>query len=207
MPPAQGPQQPVVDPFAFLNESKKHSFNPIGLFNGLEFRARVIALVGGGLVLIILIFGLSSVFGGNSGINMTSLYAVLGQQQELINLSTIGTQQTISSQSYLNFSATMLAAATTDNNKLIQLLGYNHIKVSPKNYVLQPQADAQLTQAVAVSNFDPVYAAVMLTQLRLYQNVLTNAYSLNTSPVVKSYLKTDYNDINLLLVMLRSSYD
>ena len=101
----------------------------------------------------------------------------------------------------------MLAAATTDNNKLIQLLGYNHIKVSPKNYVLQPQADAQLTQAIAVSNFDPVYAAVMLTQLKLYQNVLTNAYSLNTSPVVKSYLKTDYSDINLLLVMLRSSYD
>ena len=207
MPPAQGPQQPVVDPFAFLNESKKHSFNPLGLFNGLAFRARVIALVGGGLVLIILIFGLSSVFGGNSGINMTSLYAVLGQQQELINLSTIGTQQSNSSPSYLNFSATMLAAASTDNNKLIQLLSYNHIKVSQKSYILQPQADAQLTQAIAVSNFDPVYAAVMLTQLKLYQNVLTNAYSLNTSPVVKSYLKTDYSDINLLLVMLRSSYD
>ncbi len=207
MPPVQGPQQPVVDPFAFLNESKKRSFNPLGLFNGLAFRARVIALVGGGLVLIILIFGLSSVFGGNSGINMTSLYAVLGQQQELINLSTIGTQQTISSPSYLNFSATMLAAATTDNNKLIQLLSYNHIKVSQKSYILQPQADAQLTQAISVSNFDPVYASVMLTQLKLYQNVLTNAYSLNMSPVLKSYLKTDYSDINLLLVMLRSSYD
>ena len=207
MPPSQGSPQPSVDPYAFLNETQKPSFSLFGMLNSSSFSKKIIGVIGGGVVLILLIFGLKTLFGGSSGVNMQSLYEVLGQQQELINLSTTGSQQTNASPSYLNFSATTLASVTTDNNKLIKLLGLNHIKVSPKNYILQPQVDAQLTQAITVSNFDPVYGVVLQNQLKLYQNDLSSAYNLNKSSLLKSYFETDYKEVNLLLTMLKSSYN
>ena len=158
------------------------------------------------VVLIILILVLKSVFGSNRSVNMPSIYSVLGQEQELINLSTTGSQQSSSSQSYLDFSQTTIASVTTDQNKLITLLSSNGIKVSLRNYVLQPAADAKLTQAIQDSNFDPVYSSVMYTELKLYQTDLSNAYSLNKSAILRSYLKSDYHNTVLLLQMLGSSY-
>lgn len=209
MPPIQGSQQPVVDPYAFLNETKHASgFNGFGSFRNMSFRAKLIATVGGGIVLIILLLVLKSIFGTSHAVNMPSMYQVLGEQQELINLSTIGSQQTSqSSPTYLNFSATELASASTDQAKLVKLLAANGIKVSTNNYVLQPSADAALNQAIQVSNFDPVYASVMQTQLKLYQSDLSNAYNLSTSTLLKSYLRSDYSNSVLLMKMLASSYD
>ncbi|MGH7234106.1 MAG: hypothetical protein ACREF7_01535 [Candidatus Saccharimonadales bacterium] len=206
MPPDQGPYQPVVDPYAFLNETKKPRSLSFGSLKGLSFRGKIGSALVGLVILVILLFGLKSILGGTHGVNMASLYYVLGQEQELINLSTTGGQQASVSQSYLNFSATTLASATTDQQKMIDLLKLNGIGASAKSFVLQPSADAQLKQAEQNSNFDPVYSTVMLAQLKLYQSDLSSAYSLNKSAVLKSYLKTDYNNTVLLLKMLGSSY-
>ena len=177
-----------------------------GMFGGLSFRGRIIAFIAGALILIILLLGLKAILGGNNGLNMPSMYAVLGEQRELMNLSTAGNQQASASITYLNFSATALAAVTTDHLQLLKLLASNGIKVSPKDYVMQPQADTQLTQAAQISNFDPVYATVMQEQLTLYQSDLSSAINLSTSQVLKTYLTNYLKNAALLQKMLGSSY-
>jgi hypothetical protein len=206
MPPAQAPYQPSSDPYSFLNETKKPRNLTFSFFSGLSFRGKLIALSVGLIVIIILLLILKSIFGSSQSVNMLSIDAVLGQEQELINLSTTARQQSTTSQSYLNFSETTIATVYSDENKLITLLASNRIKVSPGNYVLQPSADAKLSQAIQQSNFDPVYSSVMYSQLKLYQADLSNAYSLNKSTVLRSYLKNDYDNTELLLKMLGSSY-
>jgi arsenate reductase-like glutaredoxin family protein len=206
MPPVQGYNQPSVDPYAFLNETRKPKKFSFGSFNGLSTQGKLIALGVGLVVLIVLLLILKSVFGSSQSVNMPSLYAVLGQEQELINLSTTGSQQPSASQSYLNFSQTVVASVSSDQNNLLTLLSSNGIKVSSSNYLLQPTADAKLTQAIQDSNFDPVYSSVMNTELKLYQADLSNAYSLTKSKVLRSYFKTDYNHTVLLFKMLGSSY-
>lgn len=206
MPPVQGYNQPSVDPYAFLNETRKPKKFSFGSFNGLSIQGKLIALGVGLVVLIVLILILKSAFGSSQSVNMPSLYAVLGQEQELINLSTTGSQQSSASQSYLNFSQTVVASVSSDQNKLLTLLSSNGIKVSSSNFLLQPTADAKLTQAIQDSNFDPVYSSVMNTELKLYQTDLSNAYSLTKSTVLRSYLKTDYSHTVLLFKMLGSSY-
>lgn len=207
MPPVQGPNQIInSDPYAFLNENQRRSGGLINSFKGKSLRRQVLTIVGGGLVLVILLLGLKSILASNNGLDMPSIYSVLGQQRELMNLSTTGGQQASSSQTYLNFSTTTLASITNDHTKLLKLMRVNGIKISISSYVLQPSADTQLNQAIQVSNFDPIYATVMQTELKLYQSDLTNAFNLNTSAILKSYLKTDYQNATLLIKMLGASY-
>ncbi len=205
MPFEPGSPQIYTDPYSYINQPKQSILSRIlSLLKNMSFKGKIIALVGGTVVIVILIFGLKSLF-GSSGLNMPSIYGVLGEQQELINLSTTGTQQSNSSQSYLNFSTTELASASTDQNNLTSLLAKNGIKISASNYILQPSADNQLKQAINDSNFDPIYASVMQTQLKLYQNNLSYAYNLTTSSILRSYLSTDYKNTDLMIKMLNSS--
>ena len=156
------------------------------------------------LVLIILIAGLKSVLSGPSDVNLPSLYGVLSEQQELINLTTIGGQQSVS-QRYLNFSFTTLGSVTTDQTNLTTLLTANHYTINTTNLVLQPSLDSALNQAAQQSNFDPTYGPMMQAQLNKYQQLLSQAYSLNKSNVVRSYLSADYTNTKMLIKMLSSS--
>ncbi len=210
MQPTQNPYQPQVDPYAFLNQAGKsrYSFNPLkNLFsggNGSSFKRKLMLFGGVVIALIILIVILKIALGGNSNINLPSIYAVLGEEQEIINLSQSGQQS--SSQANLNFAYTALGSVTTDQTNLTKLLSKNGIGVSPGQLILQPSADNQLKQASASGDFDSVYVSVMQTQLKLYQSNLAKAYSLTSSSVLKSYLNQDYKNAALLLKMLNNAY-
>ncbi len=167
-------------------------------------RGRLIIITVVLVVLLIITFALKSVL-THPIVNLPSVYAVLSEQQELVNLATTGTQQS-SNQSFLNFSYTAIATATTDQSTLFRLLAANNIAVNPNQYVIQPNAANELTQAEADSEFDSTYPNVMQAQLKLYQAVLNNAYMQNTSAVLKGYLKKDYQNCQLLIDMLNSNY-
>jgi predicted outer membrane protein len=206
MPPNINSQYtPPTDPYAFLNEpSKKRSLINLFWNRNMSMRGRLIIITVVLVVLLIITFALKSVL-THPIVNLPSVYAVLSEQQELVNLATTGTQQS-SNQSFLNFSYTAIATATTDQSTLFRLLAANNIAVNPNQYVIQPNAANELTQAEADSEFDSTYPNVMQAQLKLYQAVLNNAYMQNTSAVLKGYLKKDYQNCQLLIDMLNSNY-
>lgn len=196
---------PPTDPYAFLNEpNKKRSMSNLLLKGNMSMQGRLIIIALILLVLLIMVFALKSVL-THPSVNLPSIYAVLSEQQELVNLATTGTQQS-HNQSFLNFSYTAIATATTDQSKLLRLLAANNIPVSANQYVIQPNAAHELTQAEANSEFDSTFPGVMQAQLKLYQADLNNAYMQNTSAVVKGYLKQDYQNCSLLIDMLNSNY-
>lgn len=205
-PSLQPTPPPPSDPYAFLNESKHSNSLALNLGN-LSGRGKILFAVVAIVVLLVIVVAAKSLFSGNKSFNLPSLTLVLSEQQELSNLANSGIQQSqVMSQTYLNFSYTTLASVTTDQTKLNKLLTYNNVKISSNSYVLQPNVDAKLQQAQQTSTFDTVYATVMQQQLGYYKNDLSQAYNLNQSPIVRSYLKTDYNDTLVLIKMLGSSY-
>lgn len=198
---------PPSDPYAFLNQTKRPSPLASSLAN-LSTRGKIVLGVGALILLIILLVVVKSILGsGAKSFNLTSLEGVLAQQQQIITLATTGSQQQqVTSQSYMNFSYTAIASATTDQMKLIKLLSYNGVKVNPASYTFTTSANTKLTQAGQTSTFDSLYAAVMAQQLKAYQQALSNAYSLNKSTIVKNYLTADYKNTAVLIKMLGSSY-
>ena len=196
---------PPTDPYAFLNEtSKKRPLSNLFGNRNISMQGRLVIVVVALIVLLIIVFALKSIL-THPSVNMPSVYAVLSEQQELISLATTGTQQS-HNQSFLNFSYTAIATATTDQSKLIKLLAANNITVNGNQYVTQPNVAQELTQAEAVSAFDSTYPSVMQAQLKLYQADLNNAYLQNASAVLRGYLKQDYQNCQLLIDMLNSNY-
>ena len=155
----------------------------------------------GAIVLIILVAIFNWILGLNSNFNMGQLNQVMGQEQEIINLASIAISNS-TNQSYLNFSYTAIASASTDQSNIIKLLADNGIKANPKNFVLQPSADAQLNQAIQSSNFDSSFTPVMMQQLRLYESIVNNEYKASNLPIIKSYMATDFKNTELLISML-----
>jgi predicted outer membrane protein len=209
MQPSQNLYTPENDPYAFLNQAGRTGYtnNPLRkLFSaGSGSFSRKLLLVGVGTVIIIVfILILKAVVGSGGNINMPSLYAVLGEEQEIINLSQAGQQS--SNQANLNFSYTALGSLITDQSSLINLLKNNGISVSQQQMVLQPSADAELNQSQSSGDFDTVYVNIMQNQLKLYETDLSNAYALSNSALLKSYFKQDYNTAVLLLKMLNNAY-
>lgn len=200
------PLQPVTpqfnDQFAFLNESHPPKVN-LSQFSG-SLKGRIIVVSVGALILLIVYLVFSSLLGSTSTVNMPSLTTVVGEQIELQNLANTGTQQ---SQSYLNLAYTTLGTVVTNQQQLTSLLTKNGLSISQSQIVGQPNVTNQLNQAQQVSNFDNVYAQVMKQQFGLYLTDLSNAYKLNPSKVIRSYLSTDYQDTQLLIKMLNDPYD
>ncbi len=196
----QSPQQPT-DPFAFLNEQPKKRSPIPNLINGRSRNQRIIVVAIGAIVLIILVAIFNWILGLNSNFNMGQLNQVMGQEQEIINLASIAISNS-TNQSYLNFSYTAIASASTDQSNIIKLLADNGIKANPKNFVLQPSADAQLNQAIQSSNFDSSFTPVMMQQLRLYESIVNNEYKASNLPIIKSYMATDFKNTELLISML-----
>ena len=207
MQPNDAPSQPTVDPYAFLNETKKP--NPLqNLFSGSgggSMKSKLVLGLVGVLIIVVLIVVLKSAFSGNSQINTPSLYAVMSEQQEIINLATIGSSQ---AQNPVNqdLAATLTGVITTDQGKLIKLLDYNNVKVNTSQFVLQPAIDSRLNQIQQSSSFDPLFISVMQQQFGYYKNDLSNAYNLNANNVIRSYLRTDYNNLTQVMKILTYNY-
>lgn len=165
---------------------------------------RIVVVVIGLVVLLLIVLGFKAILGSSSLVDTSSLYGVLGEQVELNGLANTAIQDT-QNQQYLNLTYTVIATTTNDKNKLVSLLNGAGVKLNPKLLVLQPAADQQLASAKQTDSFDSAYIPVMKQQLELYQQEIATAYAKNKSPVIKSYLKSDYNDSVLLLKMLNSS--
>ena len=141
---------------------------------------------------------------GSSNFNLPSLNVVLYDQQVLIDLTNSYSQQS-SNQISQSASYTILGTLTTDENALTKLLTYNNQKVNVSLYSIPGNITNQISQSVQINNFDQTYQSILISQLTSYSRTLQQAYVLNKSPVIKSYLNTDFNHAKMLYQMLNSS--
>ena len=196
--------QPTVDPYAFLNETKKPNRIPNPLSGG-SFKAKLVFGLVALFLVIVLIAVIKSVFSGNNQINTVSLYSVMSEQQELINLATIGSSNS-SNPVNQDLAATVIGVVNTDQNNLIKLLDYNNLKINTALFVLQPSVDGRLNQVQQSSNFDPLFTSTMQQQFGYYKNDLLSAYKLNVNPIVRKYLNAEYKNLSLLMQIITNNY-
>lgn len=192
-----------ADPYAFLNETKK----PKHLPNLRTSGSLKIKLILGLIVLLILliVFAFIKSVLSSSQVNTASLYSVMSEQQELINLATLGTSQS-SNPINQDLAATVTGVITTDQSNLIKLLEHNHIKVNTSLFVLQPNINNQLQQVQQSSSFDPQFITTMQQQFNYYKTDLSAAYNQNSNSIIKHYLATDYKHITLIMKIISNQY-
>lgn len=160
-----------------------------------------IAIVGGGLVvLIILAVIVSSVLTSGSKEKTASLLTIAQDQTELIRLSTAGATLTTSIPGQ-NLAQNVQATVTSDNAKLLSYLRANGTKLSPAQLGLKKSktADATLLTAQQNNAYDTTFIGLMQADLATYKAALQKAYQADPGPKGKELLSVQYNSADLLV--------
>lgn len=165
---------------------------------------RIAIVAGGFVILLIIIIVFASLL--KSGGNNAPLVSIAQQQNELIRVATLGTQQA-TDQSAKNFAQSTELSLITEQQQLLSYLKTNGTKVSPKQLALtkNTQTDTQLSAAQAASTFDSTFEDVMHTQLTAYTQALKTTFAKTTGPKGRQLLSNDYSATNLLLQQLPGS--
>jgi hypothetical protein len=193
--PGQGQYEFIMNP-----AKPKRS---ISLLPGGSLLSRI-AIIGGGLVaLIILAVILSSVF-GNKGSNTQPMIGVAQDQTELVRVATLANSKAESEIAQRTAISVQLSV-TSANQALLTYLQNNGTKTGKKQLSLKRDArtDTQLTSAIDSSNFDPVFLQIMQTQLTAYQRDLKAAYAANPGPNGKVLLESQYKAAGMLLTQTK----
>ena len=192
------------NPYAFLDQTGPTQSSSFSFLTNGSFKAKLIFGAGSIVVVVFLLIIIKLILSGSSSFNLPSLNVVLYDQQVLIDLTNSYSQQS-SNQISQSASYTILGTLTTDENTLTKLLTYNNQKVNVSLYSIPGNITSQISQSVQINNFDQTYQSILISQLTSYSRTLQQAYVLNKSPVIKSYLNTDFNHAKMLYQMLNSS--
>jgi hypothetical protein len=189
--------------FIFNHQQVKQPKTPIKLPGNIFGKIGVIA---GGIVVIIIIFAVaSSVLKGSS--NLTTLVAVLQDQQELIHISNSAEQQADISGINKNFAATASLSLSSCSTALQSYISAAGDKVNPSTLVLKesPTTDKALSTAEEAGDFNSTYSEIAEQQLTTYINDLKTAYSAAKGPEGRALLLSDFNQAKTLLNGLNSN--
>lgn len=172
--------------------------------SGNSMVGRIVVIAGLGVVLIIAIIIVMSLFSGSG--NMPKLVTVAQKQQELIRISTLATTTGLgqSSQTTKNFTESCLLSLTSAQQQLLNFTSTHGKKISQKELALgkNTATDATLKSAIQATNFDSTYTNIMQTQLATYANSLKSAFSTAKNVNEKQLLSNDYSGAQLLLKQL-----
>lgn len=186
--------------YGFILDPSKPS--KTGLFQTTSRIPRGLLMVIGAVLLLAVLLVLKSALSSND-LSLPSIVSVVQQQEELITLTTSGTQNA-QSVAVKNFSETCLVSLQSEQQQLLAYLVANHHKISAnqlQQQVSKPVAD-QLTTAVNNSSFDDTYKSIMQQKLTSYQQAVAQA-ALNTKgPKGQSLLRSDSEAVQLLLQQL-----
>lgn len=198
----QQPYGPAPNNYDFIvNPSPPPKKSLIPLPTGSSMLQRI-AIVGGGLVILIIIIAIfASLLSGGS--NTAPLVSIAQQQNELIRVATLGTQQA-TDQSAKNFAQSTELSLTTEQQQLLGYLKDHGTKVSAKQLALtqSTKTDTELAAAQAASTFDSTFEQVMQTQLSSYAQSLKTTFAGTTGVNARKLLNADYTAANLLLKQL-----
>ena len=204
-PPTQAPAS--TDPtstYDFIMNPEQPKRPSVFNFGGSSAGLRIALVVGGLFLLLILFIGFKNVLAGSNK-SIPSLVGVVQDQQELSHLAADGAQNA-SSGNLKNFAVTAQASLQSEKSDLLTYLLNNHRKVSVKeqNLKVSKSTDDQLSTALTTSSYDPTFKQIMQTKLSSYKQDLSAAYNQTKGPKGKALLKADYDSTSLLLKQLGS---
>jgi hypothetical protein len=167
---------------------------------------RAVYVVGGLLVLLVIFMIIKGVLSGGS--NLTLFVGIAQDQQEIVHLTTITSQQQAQGQTLTtsdqNFAATSQLSLSSAQTAIIQYLANNRQKVKAKtlNLKLSAATDTQLANAATAGNYDQVFQQVLKIKLMAYINDLRQTYKQTNGQKGHALLSDQYKQAQLLLVQL-----
>ncbi len=193
-----GAQSDAHNPYGFILNAPHPPKNKFIKPNSL--RSRLLLVVGGGLVLIFLIVGISSFIHRTSKANTTALISLVAQQQEIIRIANLGVT---GSSDFLIQSRAETAALSvgTQQTGLTKYLKARKVILTPLllNSKLDPKTDADFKTATANNRFNDVFSQKLKDILTLYAQNIKKNYTNANGPVIKAQLNESYKSTVLLL--------
>lgn len=198
MPPPTSQSPDTNYDFIFNNGQKpRRSFN--FLTDGSK-KQRVIIISVGAVIVLILFIIISSILSSAGSGNVQQLTSIAEQQQEMIRVSTVGTNKATTSGGR-NLAITSLLHMTTAQQQVMIVLKDRHALPNQKILALKHSVatDNTLNAADLNNNFDNVFGQVMQTELTNYRNSLKAAYGSSTTSGERQILNTAYKSAGILL--------
>ena len=206
MPPNQGPP-PSQNPYDFIinpvTPPQKPRI-PLPIQPGGSKKTQFLLYgVIGVIVIMLLVIGFSIV--GGSPDNPQQLLRIAQEQQEIIRVSNLATNQARTQQA-INLSATASVTIASSQNDIVTIIG-KKAKVNTKTLSLKKdvKTDQQLSSAAQNNQFDNAFIQQMQSHLTTYQNDVKNAYNDTKDSKAKTVLQNAYNGADTLLRSLSSS--
>lgn len=165
------------------------------LFGGGK-KQRIVLAAGIGIAILILIIFIASLLFGNKSDAATVLAPVGAAQNDLIDITTLGTENARDT-ALVNKSASANLIISSQNNTINAQLGKNAKKLTAPY-----QNDGykkELEEAKNAGSFDKEYAAILSNRLDLYRQSLVTAYSNATTAKLKKELESYYSQIGVLI--------
>lgn len=201
-------QYPDNDPYDFImNPSAPPAKKPLGLGGKNAFFVKIGLIVGGVVVFMIAVAVVLNLFTG-SKTSTTDLLDVAQTQQEIIRISTQASSGNgARDQSLKNFAKNTELSVSTQQQKTLAYLASQGVKPKTKELALKQSAQTtqQLTNAVQTSTFDSAYRQIIQTSLDSYASDLQKYYNNASNTTVRTLLKQDFEQVQLLKSQLVAS--
>lgn len=204
MPPNnQQPGTPSPPPGQFDSSQFDFIMNPPqpkkSLFGSSDPKQRLLIMVAGvgiGLILIILLFSL--IFGSGGGA-VDKLVPIAQRQTEIIRIAEQGVNNAGGEQAK-KLAVVTSAVIGTDQQALVTYMANNGRKVNNKELALKKnsETDTELESAEQNGRFDDVFTRITLEQLETYQQELQNAFP-DLGEQGKKLLQDSSTNVELIL--------
>ena len=168
-----------------------------------------IAVVVGGLILLIILYSILKALLANPAFNKTDYLTVLERQQEMIHLitvditnSNVGTLTPVEQ----NFVATANLTLSNDQTNTLSLTAKYSDRINPSSLanIYSSSVDAAIKSSISTNSLPDEFQSVMQTQLDDYLTNLKLAYANTRVAPAKSLLKNEYSNAQLLIKSLNS---
>lgn len=194
------PHTPSPSDYEFILSSQKppHGIRRGGTGGG----SKKLLFIVGGLIAVLILVGLFSLFTRNSGDNNVDLMIKAAQEQtEIVRVANLVTSQNSASQATDNLAMNTSLTVNSDLNQLKQYMSKNGHALKDKQLALGKdiKTDSKLTAAATSGSYDDTYNQVLKDQLTAYQNTLGEAYKATTGPNGQKVLSNAYDNVQLLL--------
>jgi hypothetical protein len=192
---------PEKSDYDFIMKDKpKGRPNLLPVTPGSSLRNRILVVVAAGVLLIALIAILASFFIRDSKSTITEMTEIAKQQQELIRVATLGTQNARTANG-MNLAVTAKSTLESDQKATVAYLTSQKQKIDQKTLALgkNSQTDSLLTLAEQTNKFDETFTEIMRSELTKYQAQIKKTHDSATSKKAKQVLADNYAHVGALL--------
>lgn len=165
---------------------------------GNSFNRRLMLIGGSSLILVVVIILVGILLGGN-GSTEANLTRIAALQNEITTISSTAVNQA-SQSSTQNLAVNAVVSLSSARDQLASLAAKfgSSLPINPLP-VNAAAITSRLSEAVAASQYDPVYVTVMQSELTAYRQALSAGYNGTKNSSLRLMLTTDYSGVKLLL--------